>query len=90
MIMASDGLWDELSHKDATDIVQKVISEHGEVGNNSTDALRHKISKRLLEKALESAAKDRGIEVDAMLQIPLGKRRSYHDDITIAVVDLTN
>ena len=47
MIMASDGLWDEMSHKDATDIVQQVVKENE--GNAANDnALRHKISKRLL------------------------------------------
>ena len=76
LILASDGLWDEMTEQEAAEIAVKA--------NDPQEA-----AQLLLEAALEHAAMDRGIPVSALLNIPLGKRRSFHDDITVVVVPLS-
>ena len=44
--------------------------------------------KLLLDAALRHAAADNKIDLETMLAQPYGRRRSYHDDITIVVVSL--
>lgn len=77
LILASDGLWDEMTPQQAAEIAGKV--------NDPQEA-----AKLLLEAALEHAASEQKMQVQSMLAIPVGiKRRSLHDDITVVVVPLS-
>lgn len=44
--------------------------------------------KAIFEEALKHAAKTNNLSEDELKQLPLGKRRKIHDDITVVVVDL--
>jgi len=81
LIMATDGIWDEMTPEDATAIVAKC---NGDV-NKATEDL--KIA------ALEHAAELEGISYDQLVATNLEDakpktRRDMHDDITVVVVDL--
>ena len=72
-MLATDGLWDELSKKR----VLEIISE------NKKSPLRP-----LMTEALVKAAMDSGLSVEVMKKLKPGKRRRYHDDISMVFVRL--
>ena len=72
-LLATDGLWDELSKKR----VLEIISE------NQKSPLRP-----LMTEALMRAAMDSGLSVEVMKKLKPGKRRRYHDDISMVFVRL--
>ncbi|GAB4833711.1 hypothetical protein Ancab_031958 [Ancistrocladus abbreviatus] len=74
LIFASDGLWEHLSNPEAVRIV------------NSNP--RHGIAKRLLEAALQVAARKREMRFEDLKKIDPGVRRHFHDDISVIVVFL--
>lgn len=74
LIFASDGLWEQLSDKDAVDIVH----------NNP----RTGIAKRLVRAALQEAARKREMRYSDLKKIERGVRRYFHDDITVIVIFL--
>lgn len=74
-LLATDGLWDELSKQEVLEIIAR----------NKNNPL-----KPLLNEALKKAAKNSNISYDIMMKISKGKgaRRKYHDDISMVWVDL--
>lgn len=74
LILASDGLWDEMSEQEAAELVG---------GLEDPD----KAATVLLEAALSIAAKKAGLTEASLKALKWG-RRSLHDDISIAVVRL--
>ncbi|KAE9589251.1 hypothetical protein Lal_00000607 [Lupinus albus] len=74
IILASDGLWEHLSNREAVDIV----------ANNS----RNGSARRLVKVALQEAAKKREMRYSDLKKIDRGVRRHFHDDITVIVVYL--
>ncbi|KAL6138653.1 hypothetical protein ACLB2K_063933 [Fragaria x ananassa] len=74
LIFASDGLWEHLSNQEAVDIV----------GNNP----RRGIARKLIEAALQEAAKKREVRFADLKKIERGVRRHFHDDISVVVVFL--
>ncbi len=42
----------------------------------------------LVEKILEKVANDLDLDISYIKSLQLGEKRSYHDDITIAIIDL--
>lgn len=78
MVMATDGLWDLLSSRE----VCEIITENNENKLNITDALRR--------AALNKAAMNANLTFEELLQLPKSFKRSFHDDISIMVVDLKN
>ncbi|XP_052195744.1 probable protein phosphatase 2C 60 [Diospyros lotus] len=74
VILASDGLWDQLSNQEAVDIVQN----HPHNGS----------ARRLVKAALQEAAKKREMRYSDLKKIDRGVRRHFHDDITVVVVFL--
>jgi pyruvate dehydrogenase phosphatase len=78
VILASDGLWDQLSKDEATRIVAEALQ-----ANNDADAA----AKHLVEATLARAAERHDKSLEALKQVPAGKdRRRLHDDITVLVV----
>ena len=75
LILASDGLWDELTEQEAAEIAFRAKDPQ-------------EAAKKLVEAALEHAAREQRIPGKDLLDIPLGKRRVFHDDITVVVVPL--
>jgi pyruvate dehydrogenase phosphatase len=79
IVLATDGLWDELSPQD----VAKVI--------NQNDDNKDKIIDSLFRNALTHAAMDANMSLEQILKVEPGrKKRSLHDDITVMIVDLKN
>lgn len=74
VIFASDGLWEQLSDDDAVGIVMK--------------GPRSGVAKRLVEAAIQEAAKKREVRYDDIKRIEKGFRRHIHDDITVIVMYL--
>ncbi|XWS33905.1 hypothetical protein CRYUN_Cryun22dG0123100 [Craigia yunnanensis] len=74
LIFASDGLWEHLTNQDAVDIVQN----HPRNGS----------ARRLVNAALQEAAKKREMRYSDLKKIDRGVRRHFHDDITVVVVFL--
>ncbi|GLT38667.1 hypothetical protein SLA2020_128990 [Shorea laevis] len=72
IIFASDGLWEFLTNQQAVDIVVQYP--------------RAGIAKKLAERALREAAKKRWMHFNKFMKVPKGKRREFHDDITVVVI----
>ena len=73
LVLGTDGLWDELSPQAVADLLMQ----------DPADPTRD-----LVEAALQEASRQIEVSVDDLRQIPPGKRRRYHDDITAVVVPL--
>lgn len=89
LVVACDGLWDEMSNAEAVQRASKFIADNG------TDA---NCAQHLIDYALEKAAKrlyrqepELGVKTRAdLLKIPPGRegRKYLHDDITVSVIIL--
>lgn len=78
VILGTDGLWDDLSEDEAVRIVFRGLEQ-----KRSPD----EIAKVLVDKALTNAARESGMTLDELLQLPVGRaRRSRHDDTTAVVL----
>ena len=87
MIMACDGLWDEMSSDQAVTIVEKLIAKHGTGANIAEQLVQFalvKILRRLQVEEPDLQLKD----VQHLTSIPPGGngRRGLHDDITVTVL----
>ncbi|XP_004296830.1 PREDICTED: probable protein phosphatase 2C 40-like isoform 1 [Fragaria vesca subsp. vesca] len=78
VIVASDGLFDFFTNDEAVKLVHSYISS-----NPSGDP-----SKFLLEQLVVRAANSAGFSMEELMNIPAGRRRKYHDDVTVIVVIL--
>lgn len=77
LVLASDGLWDEISRKKSAEIVK------GKDGDLKS------VAGCLFDAALDHVSKERGISREFIAQAAPGmKKRSIHDDITILVLAL--
>lgn len=74
VILASDGLWDELERQEVAELFK----------SNE----KAQMPKILIERALSKAADAAKTTVQGLREIPAGKKRKLHDDITVVVVDL--
>lgn len=80
-LLASDGLWDEMNFKTATNYL---------VGDANKARTGKKYCEKLMLEALEHAADESPMDLNELKNLRLGARRSYHDDITLVYVDLKN
>ncbi|XP_050373481.1 probable protein phosphatase 2C 40 [Argentina anserina] len=78
VIVASDGLFDFFTNEEAVKLVHSYI-----LSNPSGDP-----SKFLLEQLVVKAANCAGFSMEELMNIPAGRRRKYHDDVTVIVVML--
>ncbi|KAK8338734.1 hypothetical protein V6Z12_A09G271900 [Gossypium hirsutum] len=78
VIIGSDGLFDFLSNEEAVKLVHSYISS-----NPSGDP-----AKFLVEQLVIKAAHSAGFSKGELLNIPAGRRRKYHDDVTVIVIIL--
>lgn len=78
VIVASDGLFDFFSNEEAVNLVESYIltNPHGDP------------AKFLIEELVEKAANSAGFSTEELMNIPAGRRRKYHDDVTVMVIIL--
>lgn len=77
-LLASDGLWDEMNFKTATNYM---------IADNKIRTPKKYVAK-LMQEGLEHAADTCSLDLEGLKNLRLGARRSYHDDITLVYVDL--
>ncbi|KAI3864555.1 hypothetical protein MKX03_017012 [Papaver bracteatum] len=78
VVIGSDGLFDFITSDEAVKLVHKYI-----LSNPSGDP-----AKFLLEQLVLRAADSAGFSTEELMRIPAGRRRKYHDDVTVIVVIL--
>ncbi|XP_020585504.1 LOW QUALITY PROTEIN: probable protein phosphatase 2C 4 [Phalaenopsis equestris] len=76
LILSSDGLYQYFTNEEAVAEVELFIST-----NPEGDPAQH-----LVEEVLFRAAKNAGMDFYELLEIPLGDRRRYHDDVSIIII----
>ncbi|KAM0070442.1 putative protein-serine/threonine phosphatase [Helianthus debilis subsp. tardiflorus] len=78
VILASDGLFDFFSNDEAVKLVHSYISAkpYGDP------------AKYLLEQLVLKAACSAGFSAEELMSVPAGRRRKYHDDVTVIVIIL--
>jgi pyruvate dehydrogenase phosphatase len=87
MIIACDGLWDEMTSDQAVDIVAKLLERHGPDANIAEQLVRFALVKILRRLQVEEPDLELQ-DLDHLMSIPAGGsgRRGLHDDITVAVL----
>lgn len=78
VVLGSDGLFDFFSNYEVVKLVHSYIST-----NPFGDP-----AKFLVEQLLARAADCVGLSVDELMSIPAGRRRKYHDDVSVIVIIL--
>ncbi|KAL9390495.1 hypothetical protein Peur_019100 [Populus x canadensis] len=78
VIVGSDGLFDFFSNDEAVMLVHSYI-----LSNPNGDP-----AKFLLEQLVGRAADCAGFSLEELMNIPAGRRRKYHDDVTLIVIIL--
>ncbi|KAJ6382169.1 hypothetical protein OIU77_030761 [Salix suchowensis] len=78
VIVGSDGLFDFFSNDEAVKLVHFYI-----MSNPNGDP-----AKFLLEQLVGRAADCAGFSMEELMNIPAGRRRKYHDDVTVMVIIL--
>ncbi|XP_022137844.1 probable protein phosphatase 2C 40 isoform X2 [Momordica charantia] len=78
VIVGSDGLFDFFGNDEAVNLVHSYI-----LSNPTGDP-----AKFLLEQLLLKAADCAGFSKEELITIPAGRRRKYHDDVTVIVIIL--
>ncbi|KAH0880630.1 hypothetical protein HID58_068024, partial [Brassica napus] len=78
VIVASDGLFDFFSNEEAIELV------HGFIASNPCGDP----AKYLLERLVAKAAARVGFTLEELLNVPAGRKRRYHDDVTVMVITL--
>lgn len=76
LIFASDGLWEQLTDEAAVDIVAR--------------SPRKGVAMRLVRAAQLEAARKKDMKYESIAAIEKGRRRRFHDDITVVVLFLDN
>ncbi|KAJ9710067.1 hypothetical protein PVL29_001506 [Vitis rotundifolia] len=80
IVLGSDGLFDFFSNDEVVQLVHLFIQH-----NPSGDPAKH-----LVEQLILKAADNAGFSTEELMMIPAGRRRKYHDDVTIIVIMLGN
>jgi serine/threonine protein phosphatase PrpC len=87
LLLATDGLWDEISRKQSAKIAYQADATYTGEGTDVTRG--NHLAKNLLEAALTKVCKTQGISRDWLSNVNPGpQRRQIIDDITLLVLDL--
>ncbi|KAI4381314.1 hypothetical protein MLD38_007395 [Melastoma candidum] len=78
IVLGSDGLFDFFTNEEVVQLVYGFIRTHP-VGDPA---------KHLIEQLVQRAARTAGLSPEELLSIPVGRRRKYHDDVTVIVIIL--
>ncbi len=89
LLLATDGLWDEISRKQSAEIAGKAEASYTGKGADATRG--NHLAKNLLDAALDKVCRKQGVSRDWLSNLNAGpQRRQMVDDITLLVVDLRN
>lgn len=80
VILGSDGLFDFFTNDEVVNMVHWFIQD-----NPSGDPAKY-----LIEQLVLKAAKCAGFTTEELMSVPAGRRRKYHDDVTVIVIILGN
>ncbi|OMJ66306.1 hypothetical protein SteCoe_36890 [Stentor coeruleus] len=75
LILATDGLWDDISEQEAAEIAFMAKSPQ-------------EAADLLLDEVLNHAAYERNLQRHELEALPFTSKRAYHDDITVVVIPL--
>lgn len=78
VVMGSDGLFDFFTNEEVVELVHRFI-----LHNPNADPAKY-----MLDQLLIRAADHAGMTLERLKNIQIGRRRAYHDDVTIMVVTL--
>ncbi|KAL2459644.1 putative protein phosphatase 2C 40 [Forsythia ovata] len=78
VVLGSDGLFDFFSNDEVVKLVRSYI-----LRNPSGDPAKY-----LVEKLVVRAADCAGFSMEELMSVPAGRRRKYHDDVTVIVIIL--
>jgi pyruvate dehydrogenase phosphatase len=78
VVIGSDGLFDFFTNEEVVEFVDSFL-----IAQPTGDPAKY-----MVEQLLLRAANFAGIPVDQLKSIPIGRRRKFHDDVTVIVVDL--
>ncbi|KAI3459272.1 hypothetical protein Pfo_015935 [Paulownia fortunei] len=78
VVLGSDGLFDFFSNDEVVKLVHSYI-----LRNPSGDPAKY-----LVEQLAARAADSAGFSMEELMSIPAGRRRKYHDDVTVIVIVL--
>ena len=83
LIIATDGVWDFLSDKEAVEIVAEFNASHPTSAGNNSSA----VAQLIVDKVLQKAALESNMTLEELKSLPLGRaRRGRHDDTTVVVM----
>lgn len=80
IVLGSDGLFDFFTNDEVVRLVHQYVQQ-----NPFGDP-----AKFLVEQLVLRVAGRYGLSVEALMSIPVGRRRKYHDDVTVIVIMLGN
>jgi len=80
VVLGSDGLFDFLPNQEVVELVYRFIKS-----NPDGDPAKH-----LIEKILPRAAENACLSTEELMNVPLGDRRKFIDDVTVIVIILGN
>ncbi|RWR86881.1 Protein phosphatase 2C PP2C-like domain-containing protein [Cinnamomum micranthum f. kanehirae] len=80
VVLGSDGLFDFFSNEEVVELVH-IFIENNPFGDPS---------KHLVEQLVLRAAETAGFSTEELMKIPAGRRRKYHDDVTVIVIIFGN
>jgi len=76
VVVGSDGLFDFFSNDEVIKLVDSFILE-----NPSGDPAKY-----IVEQLMIRAAENAGMSMEKLISIPVGRRRKYHDDVTVIII----
>ncbi|PKA56932.1 putative protein phosphatase 2C 39 [Apostasia shenzhenica] len=80
VVLGSDGLFDFFTNDEVVQMVHHFI-QHNPFGDPA---------KHLIENLILRAAENAGFSTEELMRIPAGRRRKYHDDVSVIVIILGN
>ncbi|ONK58690.1 uncharacterized protein A4U43_C09F15670 [Asparagus officinalis] len=80
VVLGSDGLFDFFTNEEVVELVHQFIQD-----NPAGDPAKH-----LVELLVLRAAENAGFSIEELMRVPAGRRRKYHDDVTVIVIMLGN
>ena len=99
VIVACDGVWDEMSSEEAVECVAELIDEHNQNGDddanvvNIADLFIEMVLERAVERLRENDPYEADLTLEELKRRPKGKgtdgsRSLLHDDITVVIIQL--
>lgn len=93
VIIACDGVWDEMSSEEAVNCVANLLNDHRNSNVNIADIFIEKVLERAVQRLRAEDEYEADITLEELKQRPLGKatdgaRSLLHDDITVVIIQL--